>query len=290
MKNLLMLLLSIPLIFSSCKKEDENIQPNNNGINNHSMIGYGYGDCFGEGVLCKTIDGGITWNFIGLDSLVDGYIDFPSENIGYSVGDLNGIHITNNGGLLWTHLYQNVEFGGVSFPSDEIGYCYDEDGNELYKTTDGGLTWNITNLNIGFDDDNMSFPTENIGYGGSDDKLYKSIDGGLSWSMINSNMVDDNINTGYDKLYICFPTVNIGYGYNRDNEIYKTINGGTTWELIYSSNSDLESNLSFTDENIGYISQSTSSGDGLLKTTDGGTTWNFISNSDDCLCDFICFL
>ena len=125
-KLLFILLLTIPLIFNSCKKEevDNQLNNNNNVTNSQGLIGYGFGECDG---LYKTNDGGENWSFVGPDSLVRGEIDFPSENIGYSVTDKPGLHITKDGGVTWDRIYQNIEFGGVIFPSNDVGYCYDED-------------------------------------------------------------------------------------------------------------------------------------------------------------------
>lgn len=84
MKKLLFILITIPLIFSSCEKEEDN-QPNNNGTNNQGLIGYSFGNngINNEGIY-KTTDGGNNWILLySLSNQSDEwFIDFVSENTG----------------------------------------------------------------------------------------------------------------------------------------------------------------------------------------------------------------
>ena len=65
MKKLLLIVFCVPLIFSSCEKEDDS--PNSNSNNNNpigntpsGVIGYYY-----NGYINKTTDSGVTWTVQG---------------------------------------------------------------------------------------------------------------------------------------------------------------------------------------------------------------------------------
>jgi len=74
-KNLLKLLLSIPLIFSSCEKEDDSPESNNNPIVN-TTTGYFSSN---SGQIYKTTDSGVNWTYQGDTYLGNGGvgISFP---------------------------------------------------------------------------------------------------------------------------------------------------------------------------------------------------------------------
>ena len=102
MKKILFILITIPLIFGSCEKEDNtpnsNSNPNNPTIN--TTTGY-LNDQFGT--VWKTTDSGVTWT---------------------QQGSLN-----NPGSI-----------NGISFVNTTTGYLNDQFGT-VWKTTDSGVTW-----------------------------------------------------------------------------------------------------------------------------------------------------
>ena len=65
MKKLLIILLTIPLIFGSCEKEDDSPDSNSNNSNNPTVnITTGY-YCTSGGNILKTTDSGNTWTLQG---------------------------------------------------------------------------------------------------------------------------------------------------------------------------------------------------------------------------------
>ena len=61
MKKILIILITIPLIFGSCEKEDNSPDSNNNGNNNpivNTTTGY---LCDDDGDVYKTTNSGVTW-------------------------------------------------------------------------------------------------------------------------------------------------------------------------------------------------------------------------------------
>ena len=82
MKKILIILITIPLIFGSCEKEDDSPNSNsNNGIPlvnlSLGLIGYGT-DSYN---VFKTTNGGVSWTNVSTQNIDE--IDFISENIGY---------------------------------------------------------------------------------------------------------------------------------------------------------------------------------------------------------------
>ena len=66
MKKILIILITIPLIFGSCEKEDDSPNTNSNNSNNpignipNGVVGYYY-----NGYINKTTDSGVTWTQLG---------------------------------------------------------------------------------------------------------------------------------------------------------------------------------------------------------------------------------
>ena len=70
MKKLLTILFILPLIFSSCEKEDDSPNSNSNNSNNTTtpslgLIGYGT-DSYN---VFKTTNGGVSWTTVSTDNI-----------------------------------------------------------------------------------------------------------------------------------------------------------------------------------------------------------------------------
>jgi len=112
MKKILIILLTIPLIFGSCEKEDDTPDSNSNNGNpitpSLGLIGYGNYD----NDVYKTTDGGVTWNLVSTSNVYE--LSFPSDNIGYGNYD-NDVYKTTNGGVTW-NLVSTSNVYKLSFP------------------------------------------------------------------------------------------------------------------------------------------------------------------------------
>ncbi len=75
-------------------------------------------------------------------------VDFPSDQIGYIVGNAGSILKTTDGGNHWTYLQKKntysrkTAFRAVHFMDDQNGFITGEHGL-LWKTTNGGENWTI---------------------------------------------------------------------------------------------------------------------------------------------------
>lgn len=89
----------------------------------------------------RTTNGGISWTLIpGLEGVALG-IDFPTKEIGYSIGATNYSFKTTDGGFNWFPIaFPNNNNYTVKFTSAETGYTGGAFG-QIFKTTDGGNSW-----------------------------------------------------------------------------------------------------------------------------------------------------
>ena len=76
MKKILLIIFCVPLIFSSCEKEDDSPDSNSNNGNNptvNTTTGYFTDD----GNFYKTTDSGVNWTY-------QGYCEIGSDGVGLS--------------------------------------------------------------------------------------------------------------------------------------------------------------------------------------------------------------
>ena len=214
MKNLLLVLLMIPLIFGSCKKDDDNVVPNSSNTWTKTFGGE-YGDERGYSVQ-QTTDGGY---------IITGFIYSPFTGInGY---DVFLIKTDFNGDSLWTKT-----FGGTE---------YDE-GRSVQQTTEGGYI--ITGKTSSFGNGSMDvylIKTDGSGneqwtktFGGNDEDVGYSVqqttDGGyiitgythsFGNGLRNVYLIktDGNGNEQWNKTFG-------GITYDRGHSVQQTTDGG----------------------------------------------------------------
>lgn len=102
----------------------------------------------GYGVILKSIDEGYSWS---VDDVYGDFfrgVDFPSNNVGYVVGEHGVVYKTTNRGDSW----QKCRGGNIVFPNPDRLFrdvaFWDEDngfivgtGDLAYRTDDGGAIW-----------------------------------------------------------------------------------------------------------------------------------------------------
>lgn len=99
----------------------------------------------------KTTDGGNSWNVIpGLEGSAVS-LDFPSSQVGYSIGSGGYSFKTIDGGTTWAPIsFPNSGNNSYSikFISETEGYSAGAAGN-IYRTVDGGVTWYLERSGTG---------------------------------------------------------------------------------------------------------------------------------------------
>ncbi len=102
----------------------------------------------GYGLVLRSVDAGRTWK-VQLDLTEDYFqsVCFPSEKVGFIVGQNGGILKTTDGGVSWFYLKKsknigNPRFRAVFFTDIQRGWICGEQG-VLWRTVDGGASWQI---------------------------------------------------------------------------------------------------------------------------------------------------
>jgi photosystem II stability/assembly factor-like uncharacterized protein len=239
----------------------------------------------GNGILLKTIDGGLKWTVLN-EAFDRNYtaIKFIDANVGYvsyNLGILTYIAKTQDGGLTWN---SSSGFIGPSNNSASVNdFFISADRTKVIAigsqaitfTSDGGSTWR--NYSTG----NLPTPLINItGATLYSETIY------CSARLTNNNSVfkvDYFLDGIVDKVTVVGQNQPVtaqdiqfgftyGYGISSNGSILKTSNLGKDWSAIPISGfqSELFNSLLFTSNEVGYIG--TNAGK-LLKTTNGGQDW-----------------
>lgn len=208
-------------------------------------------------------------------------ITFPSESIGYTVGE--GIVLkSTNGGNTWETLnipYElNASWRSVHFINDTVGFVTGLNG--FMKTNNGGMTWD-GNETIQNYFTSTYFNTPNSGFLTSDDNnIYSTSDGGENW--ISDELVTGN--SGLTDVYFINEDTGYCIGYQEldwdvyNGKIFKTENGGISWLEVATTSNKLNE-IRFFNQNLG-IAVGTY---GYIATTnDGGNNWDEQNICDTC--------
>lgn len=195
----------------------------------------------GTGCLYKTTNGGNTWvRYNGISNYATvREISFPSQTIGYIVGDNGIIYKTTNQGIDWfvQSSPTSSSLNCATFLNDERGYAVGNYGS-LIVTTNGGQNWMAQNSGVSHHLVAAYFKNSSIGYVG----------GGIEGSYNPSVLLKTN-NGGFPA-----PFLNL-----------TSPNGSETW-LVGSSHQIKWTNQMATYLNLDY-------------TTNNGITWLSIATN-----------
>ncbi|WP_223609417.1 YCF48-related protein [Chryseobacterium sp. OSA05B] len=187
----------------------------------------------------------------------------------------------------WTAFSYPPSNGGgryddVFFLNENLGWAVRGGGGAVFKTTNGGDTWVQKTVNGPANQyyRNIEFLNENVGFLGTlNNSFYKTVDGGNSWERINNISPYPAAICGLDcvgtsTVYGCGAWFSPAY-------IIKSTDSGTTWEYIdMSSYANALVEITFINENVGFVSGNDNDGAVILKTLDGGASWTKIYNSN----------
>jgi photosystem II stability/assembly factor-like uncharacterized protein len=192
----------------------------------------------------------------------------------YIVGDETIIQ-TNDGGKSWdTQTIPQLAYcKSAFFINSSVGYALTYEG--IFKTTNSGLNWDLIYdssksdwwNNIYMVNDSLGFVVGGgLSPGGSHwGRLLKTNDGTHWTEQICPSLYSLN------KTY--FKNNTKGYILGPEGELYSSDDAGNTWSLIPLSIPNDLWDMTFTNENIGFI-LGNGSGNIILKTIDAGLNWN----------------
>lgn len=245
---------------------------------NQDNIGFLGGESLtysGDGLVLKTIDGGVTWTPVwsGADMGVEG-ASFPDLNTGYIAGWPNnaqgwyGAGKTTNGGTTWTSM--NVTgnlyfFTDIVFKDVNNGIVVGQtnSGGGVWWTSNGGTTWTPSSGVAAIPQHachisgNVYFLVDNNG------NIQKSVNNGQSWTTVHS----------IPGLYI------LGIDHFGDNTIMtcgdygvicKSYDGGNTWEDM-TVGVDIWHDFAWEFQDNVFVCGTPEL---VFESTDGGVTWD----------------
>lgn len=222
----------------------------------------GYSETDNTNYVWKTLDGGLTFKSIVLDSKTSQdlprpvKIIFTTDKIGYIVTTStsgSSFHKTLDGGDTWNPIILNeyVYNKLTAITSTKAAYRFILRNSILLfeKSVDDLKTWQ--SLSIPNSASTFNFQNDTLGFMGTTvGEIFKTTDGGKNW-VINARIPNGSINN------ICFITSTFAYisvkSTSSNDYILRTTNGGNSWQTVYILNNRSNSinNLYFFNENIG---------------------------------------
>lgn len=182
--------------------------------------------------------------------------------------DANGVILkSTDGGKNWFHVNQNIDYriDDIEFANSKIGYAGGYLGY-LIKTIDGGDHWEKLVSPTSEDIKSISFVSQNTGYIAADQgQVYKTTDGGKTWEYHY---------LPYDfAIRIKFLDERRGFLIHNYSGFLSTTDGGQTWQVVPHDKFFDLTDLTFVNENVGYVAGSVLGPFLYMKTIDGGKTW-----------------
>ena len=285
--------------------------------NNPSVVWVGSGEnnsqrsvSYGDG-LYKTLDGGKTWQNVGLgksEHIGKIVIDPRDSDVVYvaaqgplwSPGGDRGLYKTTDGGKSWTKVLEISENTGVSDvvidprdPDVLIASAYQRrrhiwtvinGGPEggLHKSTDGGKTWRklktgLPSGDIGRIGLAVSPVDPSVVYAiveaAEGGGTYRSTDGGETWSKRST------YSSGSGQYYqeIFTDPVNVDRLYAMDVYMKVSSDGGATWQAVKERSKHVDNHALWIDpENPDHLLNGNDGG--LYESYDRGENWHFFGN------------
>jgi photosystem II stability/assembly factor-like uncharacterized protein len=181
--------------------------------------------------LYRTLDGGDTWNLVYQNNAIGvNDMQFPSDSVGYMVGNIGKVLRTTDGGSTWLDI-SSVSINGslqcVWFTSPDTGFAGRTTTFGMYKTTNGGITWS---QNFGYYFTNcysMYFLNDSVGFAGSNgNAIFRTTNRGANWSLQSNPQLSEFIRSFSFADSLRGMALAGGY-------IYRTLNGGSTWSSTF---------------------------------------------------------
>lgn len=180
-------------------------------------------------------------------------IYFLNDNVGFfSTSFL--VKKTTNSGISWDTVFtfSSSEYSNFQFLNSLTGFCMA--GNKIIKTTNSGNNW--VQYTHSFNGSPRYYMVDSLyGYGASSNGVFKTSNGGENWiSLVNvlpmegvSGVYFYNRNTGYIAGSVHEPI---------SGALYKTTNGGYNWQHVLTTIPDQMNNFNLYNKDTVYLNNS----------------------------------
>lgn len=255
--------------------------------------GYDFTSFSNNGIMFRTMDGGLTWDTTKLSELII-CVTFIDSTFGFCGGDGGANYLTTDIGETWQkrgYSTTMADHSSIYFLNPSVGYRSTMQ-SWIQQTTDTGMTWQNIFNSIGGSyfpgTSRMLFIDSLTGYLAQSrfgqtpipiKSISKTIDGGNIW---NDLLIPANFYP-----YSCFFFDSLsGFAVGRYGEVSNTADGGINWSIPVSISNYALYDIAFVNDSIGYIVggyylyDHPSSRKGIIfKTIDYGTSWQVIDSS-----------
>jgi len=240
-----------------------------------TLVGYAISDK----KILKSSNAGITW--VVQAETENGFLqDIHPYNadICYACGYGGTVFRTTDGGRTWIRFGEGVtdDLRDVEFTNRRNGWVAGGGGSILH-TTNGGSRWERQSLPEECDSISfwgIDFTDDSTGWTVGGEYILKTVNGGTDWQV--SLKADLEYNGGEGRFRdVVFVSAQKGFvvgekgAFSAKGVLLETSDGGSHWEQIPLIDTGPLDQISFVDENNGWIC----GWDILLSTHDGGATW-----------------
>jgi len=274
--------------------------------NPRNSVGVGYG-------VYKSLDGGKTWNYVGLKETqkIHRIIIHPENpDIVYAAAlgptwkphRERGVYKTTDGGKTWEKILYNNELTGCadlimdpSNPNKLFAAMWEHrrwpwffnsggEGSGLYRTYDGGETWSEITHEDGLPEGELgrtglAIARNNTDFvyalvEAEDNSLCRSEDGGHTWEIVND---EEGVNSRpfyYADIYV--DPENENRVYSLQSALKKSEDRGKTFETMPRKTHSDKHAMWINPNDGSHIIQGTDGGIGI--SFDHGETWRFVEN------------
>jgi len=213
----------------------------------------------GSGVVCKSADGGQTWEPVDVGVKGDfRCVEFVDANTGWILG---APAAAGGGGRPGG----GPPGGGEGFPGGPGGGGGGQPQVIILKTTDGGNTWIPQ---AGLEASSVfaisAVDAQNVYITGGNGGTFSSNDGGTQWTQGYSGVT-------WDLVDVHFPDTMNGFAVGMGGLIVRTNDGGYTWMSLMAFTAYDLNGVYFVTDKKGWLVGSYGI---ILTTDDGGDTWS----------------
>lgn len=232
------------------------------------------------GSLCKSLDGGASWNRIsqGLNgSQVSALAIDPANTSQVYAGTVAGVFKTDDGGTTWKAFNTGLGNNGVrtlAIDPSNTSKIYAGTLSGLFKSSDAGATWSpVGGLLSGGEIYALAVDPsspESIYVGTDGNGVLKSIDGGLNWNPVNSGLTDTSIQS----LAVDPRNPATVYAGTMDDGVFMTTDDGGRWQARNTGLTAVPVTALAVDSlNPARIYGGASGGRAVYRSDDSGANW-----------------
>jgi photosystem II stability/assembly factor-like uncharacterized protein len=217
-----------------------------------------------DGQVFRSTNGGQSWTAIAVDCSGPRGFAFLDNNTIVLSHSSASLFRSTDGGDSWAEIPLEYTYRDEAhFPTNTIGYVFQQSGGPLLKSTDAGATWDSI---YQFDANALygSWIDENIGFLYDQSRnVFKTTNGGSTWDLVADTGVPGNVR----RLVALSETELVAYVF--PSSIFRSTDGGVTW-MNNSSIGDGQFGLRFEGiHNNGSDFWISSWGTEILYSTDG---------------------